>query len=579
MTKTEPVITVELTDVTAKEDSTPSITGNSTFANVSLLNNDDNILSDYMTLEWNQAVLDGSMQHLPDNLSSVGFPVFSNDMSGDDRETNDIWQFQSVFSNSHSSAGISFEFLTDFPEKILVTWYGKDGNILSNGTFYPDSLNYACENKVENYYKVVAKFEKTTVPYRYLKIANVKYGYDILFRSENIIKATILEEVDPLSAELRINTLNFTVHDPSMDFNILNQKGKYSLFQSRQRIKAKEIVNGSPLEMGTFYLEDKESNSETEISFRAIDAIGIIDKTKFLKGRIYQDEKVSVIVSEIMQSAGWDRYEISEELKDITLNGYIPVCTHREALQQVAFAIRAVVDCSRSEKIRIYRQNMTSDIKLKEDRVFLSGEKITAKEYVSKVEITMHQYEKSGESTTLFNGILSPGLNEIVFSNPSYDISSDIGTIIESGVNYAIIQMAEYGNCIITGGAYHDMQSTFTRSIDIPEVNEIDNTISVKNATLVDKNNSYLLAERLMDYYSMRREINLRYVLDGEHTGRWVSVKSYQGMYINGAIESQEIDLAGGFISSSKIVGYNTLEMDFIYTGQEAYTGEKIGVV
>ena len=577
--QTEAIINVSLVDVTAKGDSTPSMTNNSSFADVDLLKNEINNVGNYMTMEWNYSILDGTMQHFQDDKNDAGYPVFSSDMSDESGEYDESHNFVVFFSSPHSSAGISFSFQGDFPAEISLKWYGQSNQVLAEKTFYPDQKDYFCEYKVENYYKVSASFSGSRTPYRYLKIQNIEYGYELIFTGTDLLEAKILEEVDPISSELRINTLDFTIYDENREFNILNQQGKYSLFQSRQEIRAREVVNGETIEMGTFYLESKESQSETEISFHAIDGVGIIDKSNFLKGRIYQNEKVSVIVSEIMQSAGWDKYEISNELQNLTLSGYIPICSHREALQQVAFAIRAVVDCSRSNLIRIYRQNTSADIKIKDDRLFIDGEKVFDREYISKIEITMHQYQETEEQTIIFDGSLNAGLNEITFSEPAKDISTDSGTIIESGVNYAVIQMTETGECTVTGKVYEDLQSTFVRSASESNSNEVEQVISVKDATLVDKNNSYLLAENLFDYYSLRRTLNARYVLDFERTGRWISVKSYYGMYINGGIESQEIDLAGGYISSATIVGYNTLERDFIYTGSEAYTGEEIGVV
>lgn len=577
--QTEAIINVSLIDVTAKSDSMPSITENASFADVSLLKNEINNVNNYMTLEWNYSLLDGTMQHFPDDKDAAGYPVFSSDMSDETCEYESSHDFTAEFTSPHSSSGISFSFQGDFPAEIDVEWYGQDNQLLSEKSFYPDQKDYFCEYKVENYYKVSASFIGSKTPYRFLKMQNIEYGYELIFTGADLIEAKVLEEVDPISSELRINTLDFTVYDEDREFNILNQKGKYSLFQSRQEIRAREIVNGETVEMGTFYLDGKESRSETEISFHAIDGVGIIDKSKFIKGRIYQNEKVSVIVSEIMESAGWEKYEISSELQNLTLSGYIPICSHREALQQVAFAIRAIVDCSRTNLIRIYRQNTSADIKIKDDRLFVDGEKVSDKEYVSKIEITMHQYQETTEQSTIFDGILNAGLNEITFSEPAKDLASSAGTIIESGVNYAIIQMNETGECTVTGKVYEDLQSTFIRSTEEVNRNEVENVVSVTDATLVDKNNSYLLAESLFDYYSLRRTLNARYLLEAERTGRWISVKSYYGMYINGGIESQEIDLAGGFLATATITGYNTLERDFIYTGTEAYTGEEIGVV
>lgn len=577
--QTEPIINVMLVDVTAKEDSRPSITDNASFADVQLLRNESYAVNDYMTLEWNYSILNGAMQHMPDNLVNTGYPVFSEEMSDASGEYEQNHDFVAQFTEPHSSAGISFSFVGDFPKEIAVSWYKQNGELLAEKNFYPDNKNYFCDYKVEGYYKVTASFLGSVTPYRFLKIQNIEYGYELIFTSSSIREAKVLEEVDPISAELRINTLDFTVYDPNREFNILNQKGKYSLFQSRQQIRAKEIVNGFSIDMGTFYLESKESQNEVEISFHAVDGLGIIDKTNFVKGKIYTNATAQSIIDEIMKSADWKKYEISNELKNVRLSGYIGICSHREALQQVAFALRALVDCSRTNLIRIYRQNTSADIKIKDDRIFLEGEKVTAKEYVSRIEIATHQYMHSTERKDLFDGLLPAGLSEITFQKPSENFSTSAGEIIESGVNYAVIRMSEPGECKISGNEYVDMQSTFVRNTEEVQTNEVEKVISVKDATLVSNSNVYLLAESLFNYYSLRRSLNIRYVLEAEHTGRWVSVKSQYGMFINGGIESQEIDLAGGFLSSAFITGYNTLETDFFYTGREVFTGERIGVV
>lgn len=576
---TEPIISVKLVDVTAKKDSNVSMDGNSEFADVLRLKEEKASIPDYMTLEWNYSLLDGSMSHLPDNIEETQYPFFSSEMSNAEGEYSGAYVLDVNFTGPHSSAGVSFSFQGDHPKNIKIVWYAKAGAVLSERNFIPDELDYFCENKVENFYRILVTFEGSAAPYRFLKMENIEYGYELTFTAENVREAKVLEEIDPISSELRINTFDFKIYDPNREFNILNQKGKYSLFQSKQEINAKESVNGAIVDMGTFYLDSKESESEVEISFHALDAVGVIDKTNFVKGKIYKDETAEDIIGDIMASAGWEKYEISDELKPIVLNGYIEICSHREALQQVAFALRAVVDCSRSDLIRIYRQNTSVDGKLKDDRIFIEGEKVSAKEYVSKVDVTMHSYELSSEESTVFDGILSAGLNEVTFSEPVTNIQATAGTIEESGVNYVLIRANSSTECKITGNVYKDVKSTFSRSTNTPESNETEKTVSVDGATLIDKSNAYLVSEHVFDYYSNRRKLNIRYVMESERTGRWTSVKSQYGMYVNGVIESQEIDLAGGYIASASLTGYNTSETDFIYTGMEAYTGERIGVI
>lgn len=577
--QTECIISINLVDVTAKSDSSPTITNNAGFASVDYLKDDNHIVDDFMSLEWNYSILDGTMQHLPDEMALAEYPVFSDEMTGEDcARTNDPMLTIS-FTKEHSSAGISFGFIRDSPAQIIIKWYDSGGGRITEETFCPNSVNYFCEKKVENYRGLQIFFIGSRTPYRYLKITNIEYGCELNYGGENVISAQILEELDPTSAELSINTFDFSIFDTDREFNILNQKGKYSLLQSLQEIRAREVVDGSTINMGTFYLEKKESKSESEIAFSAVDALGVIDKTNFVRGRIYEDEAVETIINEIMDSAGWSKYEISEELKNVRLSGYIPVCTHREALQQVVFALRAVADCSRTNLIRIYRQNKAADIKLKYDRIFVSGEMVEELEYVSGIAITAHKFELSSSTSTVFDGALNKGISEVTFSKPVTNLNITGGQILESGINYALVKMTVDGECKITGNEYEDIQSTFIRNLDVIDHGEAPNTISVKNATLVGRNNVYLLAEHLFDYYALRRATDVRFVLETEYTGRWICVKSHLNMFINGGIESQKIDLANGFISQAHIVGYNTLETDFIFTGKEIHTGERIGVI
>ena len=57
---------------------------------------------------------------------------------------------------------------------------------------------------------------------------------------------------------------------------MLNPTGKYSLLQSMQEINVQEKINDNLVDMGTFYLDDWDSESETQINFKTVDALGNI---------------------------------------------------------------------------------------------------------------------------------------------------------------------------------------------------------------------------------------------------------------------------------------------------------------
>ena len=85
MRKTNCTININLVDVGAKADSTPVVTFNSEFAASENLKKESSSIPDYMTLEWNYSLLDGSMPHMPDSMTGVGYSVFSADMTNEVR--------------------------------------------------------------------------------------------------------------------------------------------------------------------------------------------------------------------------------------------------------------------------------------------------------------------------------------------------------------------------------------------------------------------------------------------------------------------------------------------------------------
>lgn len=576
--RTQCEIVNELIDVGAKGDSSPSVTHNQSFADVLLLKEDNADRLPTMTMEWNYSILDGTMGHLPDNLESAQYPYFSDIISDEngDFETHPVLEVE--FEENHSSAGLSILFDGAYPEEIKVTWYGLDNKIISEVTFYPEDKYAVLNNNVENYRKIRIEFVSTKIPYRFLKILNIDYGIKLNWTGESIIKATITEELDPISSELSINTLDHTIYSADKSFNILNPQGIYKFFQPKQKIIVREKIDDELVEMGTFYLDTQSSLSETQISFHAIDALGILDKSQFKKGKIYEDVLAGDIIAEIMDSAGWEDYTVSSEIASVRMSGHIPICSHRQALQQVVFALRAVADCSRSDKIKIYRQSRNVTYRVKRDRIFIGGN-IQVKNYISDVEITTHHYELKNEETKIFDGTLQEGLNEITFSQPSVISSLSAGTVIESGVNYAVIQMQSQGSCIVMGKQYEDRTSTYVTSDPYIPAGETRKSIQVPSATMVTKDNVYLLAESLFNYYSLRKQANKKILLNNEKVGEWIDIQSQQGMYVNGGIEKQVIDLTGGFISELSIIGYNTVDAYLYYTGKEIHTGEEIGVI
>ena len=76
----------------------------------------------------------------------------------------------------------------------------------------------------------------------------------------------------------------------------------------------------------------------------AINAIGVLDESTYLGG-VYSGMLAGILIADILTNHA---YTVSNDIAGIPIYGYLPVCTRREALQQVLFSIGAVAyhDCA-----------------------------------------------------------------------------------------------------------------------------------------------------------------------------------------------------------------------------------------
>ena len=546
-------ISYGLFDVTAKEDSAPAITDKQSFINLDQLKQTDLQVEKYGTGEHNQFILDGTFKLFPDNPEEVNFGLWSLSMSDSTGVFSVPPIMTIIFTANHSSLGLTFFFskaTDDYCSSMNVKWYDSANALLLDKDFTPDSAVYFAEGQVENYKKVVITFHATNRPYRYLKLSEIKYGQLKVFGSGSILSASILEEVDPLSSEISINTLEFKVY--TSDFEILNMQGIYSLLQQKQKVNVVEYVNGVEKKMGTFYFDEPESDTDKTTTISCIDLIGVIDQTDF-KGGMYFNALVTSILDEIMTSAKAE-YELDSSFSGVALSGYIPICSHREALQQLAIAIGAIVDCSRDNKIKLYPMPTASSATIGYGKK-LDGHKLKLRALVTGVEVTAHNYTVTSESQELLNSTLAIGTYVITFDSPMHSLVISGGTIAASNANYAVISVTVAGAVILTGNTYNDSTRVFGSYMPDLPANEKTNVIKVEEATLISNSNAQATADRMYNYYQNRHQDEGPIILGDEEPGIIVTMDSLNNKQIEGIIESMDIDLAGGFIADIKVTG------------------------
>lgn len=444
------------------------------------------------TTEQNQWVLNGTRKVKP-TPEPVGF--WSTPRSGDDCTFTTPPTITITLDGQFTSLGIYFKFdgeTGDYCSDLNLTWYNGTTQ-LATQQFFPNSGNYFCEKTVELYNKVTIQFNKTNLPDRPIKISLILFGLVREFERQELRSVEATEELSIISDELAINTLDFTL-DSEEDIDYI--------FQEKQPVYA---YNGKT-KIGTFYIDESTRVSKNVYNVSCIDALGILDEDPFAAA-IYTNANAKTVLESIL--GGHFDLELSEDLQSEKLTGYIADCTRREALQQVAFALRAVVDTSGSGNVKVWRLSETGPAEIPLHRLYTGGD-VSTSAIVTEVRVTAHTYSTSGSGSD---------------------------------------------TVVVGGKTYHHTTAVTTKSNPNVTASTKPNVIEVKDATLVNASNVAAVTQHVFDYYMRRQTHGVKIVMDKEMPGDYVTTTTPWEDQITGTITSMTIKLSGIAAAECEIVG------------------------
>lgn len=556
MGKTGVDISFGLVDVSAKADTTAAAVDKQPFVDMNDLKLEGVYPPKVATLEKDYWKLDGTFNTFPNNPQDTSWGLWSLSMAGADGIFVQPIVLTLTFQSLHESIGLTFEFNpydNSFCNDLNIRWYQGE-SVLCNLDFKPNAWRYACMQKVENYNKVVITFRGMNKPYLYLKVQNIMHGIIKEFGSNELRTVKVLEEIDMTGLTLSVNTLDFSLFSRDDAFNLFNPSGVYTLLQRKQQLIVTGTKNEEKIHMGTYFVDEMESQSNKMLSLSAVDAIGIMDGTTF-KGGMYQESVAADVIEEIMNDAGFG-YTLDVSLRNKKITGHIPICSHREALQNVVFAIGGFVSTSRGGTVNIREIPDVASVPVSQigmNRKHI-GTKVKLRNLVTGVDVVEHKFTLKTTIEEICKVNLEVGSNTITFNEPASSISVNMGTITQYGVNYCIVESTVAGECTVSGKKYEDSQKTIQKRLsDIPAGEK--ELIEKVDSSLVNSSNSSGIAQRLLDIYQYRIEQSLSFVLDRESVGDLADVETDYGVYRGAVVERLDIDLTGGYIAKAVVVG------------------------
>lgn len=463
--------------------------------------------------ELYQTVLDGTATAFPSVPEQSNLGLWSEQISNDDGTFVNpiVLELQSV--GQYSSQGLTLTFDTYngiFATRLSIKWLRiTDESIttLAEQEFTPDNAFYFCRNQVENYNKVVITFYSLNMPKNRLKLRAIDYGYGTFFYGDELRNVKLIQEIDPISTQISINTADFTL-DSRSDM-------EYS-FQQKQPLSV--FFNGEL--KATTFVKTSKRQAKFLWQIQSEDYIGLMDSIPYYGG-IYTNKNAVELLTDIFKVAKVP-YSVDEVFANETITGYIPYTTCREALMQVTFAIQAVVDTSNSDVIKVFA--LEEDVKqtIPLNRI-MQGQNFDDDETVTGVDVAVHSYKPIAETVDVYDANESgTGQNIFVkFSEPLHDLSITNGSFATDDdgnelkhTNYAVIN-ANAG-CVLRGQQYEHTTQTRRKNNPVVLASEIEKIVAIDNATLVSQYNIDNVLEKCYNWLIKTNTTNLK-IVEGKH--------------------------------------------------------------
>lgn len=478
-------------------------------------------------------VLDGNAKAFPSLPESSNLGLWSKQISNNDGTFTEpiVLELESV--GQYSSQGFTLTFDKHnniYATRLKIKWLRITNSgitTLDEKEFYPDDPAYFCRNFVQNYNKVIITFYAINMPRNRLKLRVLDYGYGTIFYGRELRNTKIIQEIDPISTQISINTADFSLDSKSdMEYSFQTKQPLSIYFNGR--LKATTFVKSSKRKAR--FLWDIQSE----------DYIGIMDSVPFY-GEIYNGIDAYELLEEIFNTAKVP-YTINENLKGFLLYGYIPFTTCRIAAMQVAFATQNVIDTSGREDVEVFE--LSGDIK---QTIPLSrikqGQNFVDEEIVTGVEVTAHTYKPITETVDVYDASESgTGQNLFVkFSEPLHNLTIKNGQILSQGTNYAVINAN--ANCVLTGQKYEHTTNTKRANRDDVSASTKEKIIAVENATLVSQHNIANILDKCFKWFTSTNTINLdivegKYVEYGKPYRYGTGIKYGSGIKYGGRSQS-----------------------------------------
>lgn len=517
-------VILSLSDPDALEDATATDNGAATISNTAeIVNEVDEDIKPYATLEKNLWVLDGSREVFASNVGNTGY--IGSMMSAADLSYTTSPQATVSFSEVHTKVipGITIVWSTAFNEfavDFTVKAYNGSTEVASVSVTGNTESQSIILMDIANYNKILISVSKWCSPNHRPRIEKVLVGVEKVYSKTDLFSFSHTQDIDPFSAELPKSEISFSMDNSEDEYNPNNLQGLAKYLIERQEIKARYgfKVNGAKewVDCGTFYMCEWDAPQKgITASFTARDILEFMTDNYYYG--VYNPSGTSLynLATDVLTKAnlplnadGTQKWQIDDSLKNIFTVAPLPIDTSANCLQLIANAAGCTMYQDRKGVLHIKPLGKSvTDYTISHFNSYSPSE-ISLSKPLKNVEVSSYNYTVATDMSELYKDTVAiSGTKEILitYSSATNVTASVSGGTLNSAKYYSnacVLNITASGNVTITVTGYN-LESSSAKVITASGVS--GETISVDNPLITSHARASAIGVLMEEYMSSRK--------------------------------------------------------------------------
>lgn len=454
-------------------------------------------------------LLDPSAQQFTDGVVSA-YRSGSNGLFADGA-TNSPFKIEISLKGFYSMSGLTIKSRNVI--KSLKIEAFRDNEPVASGQFTGSKKEEFFPLVIDNANSITLTVEQVE-PLSFIGIWGIEFGTAREFGDDSIISASASKLYSLTAKSLEYDTLDLTVLDP--------QRGDY-LVQNKQVIDF--CVGDKPIER--FYANQGTENGDNTTTIQAYNVVSVFE-TQTLGG--FVGGRASLVTEQLLKPIGYNILDM-DIANAPTIDGYLPICSIREALQYIA--IGSGLRFSSQDWIDNNRCLLAEPVPTEPDETaieyteanIVGSPKYDKTDLVKSVTLKLHKLSQVKDTEELYHWYIAKNKKvKITFSSPhanlkAYEVTGKNadGDDVISGTpssnvffdkkeaNYCVVVNKSSNKIVIIGNKYED--TTVEYISESAELADNDEASEVSYETYICTDDPQAICDELLEQNNRRAKI------------------------------------------------------------------------